>query len=203
MQTFYVEKRFADFRELINSSAALYGGRTAFVQKSRKAGGQKLTYRELRERYYALCSRFLACGLRGKRIAILGPNSLEWVLSYLAAATVGVAVPLDKELHDADIAHFTAYAACAAICVADDRAESLSADSMQVYRFSEVMLLSGVKNASDEKAVDGIPLRKDEMQVLIFTSGTTGHAKGVCLSQFAICSDIYSTVQAVKSGRRM
>lgn len=29
----------------------LYGGRTAFVQKSRKAGGQKLTYRELRERY--------------------------------------------------------------------------------------------------------------------------------------------------------
>ena len=57
MQTFYVEKRFADFRELINSSAALYGGRTAFVQKSRKAG---LTYRELRERYYALCSRFLA-----------------------------------------------------------------------------------------------------------------------------------------------
>ena len=87
---------------------------TAFVQKSRKAGGQKLTYRELRERYYALCSRFLACGLRGKRIAILGPNSLEWVLSYLAAATVGVAVPLDKELHDADIAHFTAYAACAA-----------------------------------------------------------------------------------------
>lgn len=136
MQTFYVEKRFADFRELINSSAALYGGRTAFVQKSRKAGGQKLTYRELRERYYALCSRFLACGLRGKRIAILGPNSLEWVLSYLAAATVGVAVPLDKELHDADIAHFTAYAACAAICVADDWAESLSADSMQVYRFS-------------------------------------------------------------------
>ena len=198
MQTFYVEKRFADFRELINSSAALYGGRTAFVQKSRKAGGQKLTYRELRERYYALCSRFLACGLRGKRIAILGPNSLEWVLSYLAAATVGVAVPLDKELHDADIAHFTAYAACAAICVADDRAESLSADSMQVYRFSEVMLLTGVKNASDKKAVDDIPLRKDEMQVLIFTSGTTGHAKGVCLSQFAICSDIYSTVQAVK-----
>ena len=57
MQTFYVEKRFADFRELINSSAALYGGRTAFVQKSRKAGGQKLTYRELRERYYALCSQ--------------------------------------------------------------------------------------------------------------------------------------------------
>lgn len=34
MQTFYVEKRFADFRELINSSAALYGGRTAFVQKA-------------------------------------------------------------------------------------------------------------------------------------------------------------------------
>ena len=38
---------------------------------------------------------------------------------------------------------------------------------------------------------------KDEMRVLLFTSGTTGSSKAVCLSQNNICVNIHSTLRIV------
>ena len=48
---------------------------------------------------------------------------------------------------------------------------------------------------------DNIKINPDEMRILLFTSGTTGNAKGVCLSQRNICSNILSTYGIVKVKR--
>ena len=48
---------------------------------------------------------------------------------------------------------------------------------------------------------DDIKIDPDEMRILLFTSGTTGNAKGVCLSQKNICSNILSTYGIVKVKR--
>ena len=197
----YRETRFADFRELINHSAAHYGRRTAFAIKTADGWLRQISYREFRQRYYALCARLAADGLRGARIAVTGPNCYEWVLAYVAAATVGVAVPLDRELQAADIANFVRSADCRAVCLADGMAQDLLPalpHGLRVYRFSGLEEGSGEPTPAEVAAIDGIFIAPDRMQVLIFTSGTTGSVKGVCLSQFAICSDIYSTVRAVK-----
>lgn len=173
-------------------------------KKAARPGGQKLTYRELRERY--LCPVQPVSGLwtagkanRHSRTEQLGMGGYPIWLRRRS----GVAVPLDKELHDATLPISRLMRLAPPFASRTIGAESLSADSMQVYRFSEVMLLSGVKNASDEKAVDGIPLRKDEMQVLIFTSGTTGHAKACACRSLPSAPTSIRRCRRSKSGRRM
>ncbi len=192
MKRLYKEEKLSDFRELVNRSADRYSGRTAFYLKT-EVGYRSVTFSRFREDFYALCTACLERGLLGKRIAVVGKNSYEWVLSYLAAATVGVAVPLDKELDGADISDFVRAADCSLV-FADEHLTECSADTV---RFSELEALIS-ETVTDRSAVDSIEISKDEMKVLLFTSGTTGSAKGVCLSQFNILSDIYSTVRIVK-----
>ncbi len=199
---FHKERRFHNFRELINNSAYVYAARPAFELK-RGDEKVKIFYPELKSRYYGLCTALLSRELAGKRIAIMGKNCFEWILSYLAAATVGVAVPLDKELHGEDVRDFLDAAECDMIFLSDDLLPKVGAfvpEAVEVVPFSSLWELSD--GEADTAAVDALPIPSGKMQILIFTSGTTGNAKGVCLSQNNICANIYSTVQTVKIGYR-
>lgn len=196
----YDEVRFENFREMINYSARQYNTSTAFQIKKSNDDYAHITYGELKKRYYALCNHFINKGLQGKSIAVIGANSFEWVLAYLSAATVGCVVPLDKELHMDDVKEFMESANCAAICygdVYDKKLKNSMDDAMELISFSSIMNNSNPNEKIDEGPVDSIEIVKDKTQILIFTSGTTGSSKGVCLSQWNICSNIYSTVRAV------
>lgn len=199
-QEIYNEPRFTDFRQLINHSADKYGKRIAFKIKTSNCYVY-ITYKQLKERFYTLCNEFIALGLQGKRIAIIGKNSFEWVLSYLAAATVGIAVPLDKEIHPEDAKAFMESAECEAVCYGSsyaDNIQTLLSENVKAFPFTEIMNMSSPINPIDYLTVDNIKIEKDEMRILIFTSGTTGSAKGVCLSQYNLCSNIHSTVSVVR-----
>ncbi len=199
-QDIYNEPKFTDFRQLINHSADKYGKRIAFKIKTSNCYVY-ITYKQLKERFYTLCNEFIALGLQGKRIAIIGKNSFEWVLSYLAAATVGIAVPLDKEIHPEDAKAFMESAECEAVCYGSsyaDNIQTLLSENVKAFPFTEIMNMSSPINPIDYLTVDNIKIEKDEMRILIFTSGTTGSAKGVCLSQYNLCSNIHSTVSVVR-----
>lgn len=45
---------------------------------------------------------------------------------------------------------------------------------------------------------NSIEINPDDMHILLFTSGTTGNAKGICLSHKNICSNVMSVAQIVK-----
>ena len=188
-KTTYKEKRFSDFREIIRYAAERFGSGTAFLKKE-SGKSIRITYRELKNRFYALCSVFLKQGFAGKRIGIVGRNCPEWVLSYLCAATVGVAVPLDKELSPEDIRSFANDAECVAICAESRYLEKLAptlSPSVSCISFDEINSLSEEHIRQDtETEIDRLPIPRDQMQILIFTSGTTGNSKGVCLSQYNI-----------------
>jgi len=191
----------SDFRALINASAKKFRNRTAFLVRETNTSYRKISYGELRSRYYALCSSFISMGLKDKYIAVVGKNSYEWTLSYLAAATVGIVVPLDKELSVEDMANFVDYADCAAVCAQAKYIKGLSEASVKCKKFMSFDEIDTVYSAGDadkKSEVDSINIGKDEMKILIFTSGTTGSAKGVCLSQTNILANIRSTVSIVK-----
>src|SRR5258705_4016132 len=59
-------------------------------------GGPAVTYDQLRQQVEALAAQLGQFGLgRGDRIAMALPNGLEVIASFLAAATVGTAAPLN------------------------------------------------------------------------------------------------------------
>lgn len=190
------ETRYFNFREIINSSAERFPENRAFQIKVSDGIYKYISYAELRILYYGLCSKFIELGFQGKRIALNGLNSIEWCLCYLCAATVGVVVPLDKELQGEDINNFINDAECVALCTSADRIKEFSPSiekNIAYIDFSKIFSLA--RENLDYEAVDSINIKKDETNIIIFTSGTTGNSKGVCLSQFNICSNIYQTVR--------
>ena len=100
----------SDFRHLVYSSAERFGKQNAFVLR-----GRNITYYEFCLEYKYLTTYFLSEGYKGKRIAVVGANSYGWILGYLAASTVGVSVPIDKELSSEDILNFINEAECSAV----------------------------------------------------------------------------------------
>lgn len=188
------EKRFYNFREIVNYSAERYAKNTAFQVKTKTGGIKNITYAELKNLYYGLCTKFIKMGYLGKRIAVSGANCFEWALSYLCASTVGVVVPIDKELQPEDVRDFLDSADCVAICTDDAKIEALKG---VVTRDVEYISFDSIRSMASESSnaalVDDIEIGKDEMRILIFTSGTTGSSKGVCLSQNNICANIHQT----------
>ncbi len=189
------EKRFYNFREIINYSAVHYAKNTAFQVKTKTGEHKNITYAELKSLYYGLCTKFIKMGYLGKRIAVTGANSFEWALSYLCASTVGIVVPIDKELQAEDVRDFFDSAECVAVCTDNARIEALKGVvTREIDYISFDSIRSMASESSNAALVDDIEIGKDEMRILIFTSGTTGSSKGVCLSQFNLCSNIHQTV---------
>lgn len=199
---FYDDYKFSDYREIVNRSAELYGDKEAFQLRAPKGeeGYRYVSYNEVQGFFYGLCAEFIRKGYKGKRIAITGKNSFEWAMCYLAAASVGCVVPIDKDVSAEDAAGYMKAADC--VCLLADpkllkRIQAAGVDA-DCYEFSYVWEVSHEVSDELKAEIDAIEIKKEDCHVLIFTSGTTGNAKGVCLSQKAIVANIYSTVLAVK-----
>ncbi len=198
-----------DFRQLVYGSAEKYGKLPAF-----KLRDKIITYNEFMEDYRSLCTALLEMGFEDSRIAVIGANSYGWIISYLAAATIGVAVPLDKELEVEDIENFLEAADCKVIFGDSASLKKLAkgngrAKDIEAYSLSEACPLykktvfdliwdGGLEYVSGTTEMDTMEIDPEEMHVLLFTSGTTGNAKGVCLSQKNICANIMSIASMVK-----
>ena len=62
------------------------------------------TYSELKNDTDSFANAIEKLGKKGQHIAVIGPSSYEWIVSYLAITESGsVAVPIDASLPAADI----------------------------------------------------------------------------------------------------
>ena len=209
-----------NFKDMIYRSAEIYKTRTAFKLKDENGNIYNKTYEELKQEVMELGTDLIERGLLNKRIAVIGKNSYKWAISYLAASIVGIVVPIDKELHANDVINFMNVAECEAILGDEKNLEAIieNIDKLNnkktifinfkieknnnIYFPFEESLKNG-KNKLEEgnTKFNEIKINPDEMRILLFTSGTTGNAKGVCLTQRNICSNILSIYGIVKVKR--
>ena len=102
---------YTDIREIVTikdmlaGSADLYRANPAFwVKKKKGAKYDAINYELLQHDVNALGTMLCHMGLKGERIAVMGQNSYEWIVSYLSVINgTGIVVPIDKELTGLEI----------------------------------------------------------------------------------------------------
>lgn len=198
----YEAEYVADLRELINRSVELYGDRAAYLVKNRPGGSyEPITYREFRSDVTKFGTALLDLELQGKKIAVIGENRYEWIVTYLATTCgVGVIVPIDRELSAVEVANLLERSRASAI-VFSGKYEDVVDEALAICGSVDIKISMDMLEHTEEKysmkalisrgdalISEGkkdffrLEIKPDEMCSLIFTSGTTGLAKGVMLS---------------------
>lgn len=208
-----------NFKELLYRGATLFKDRTAFKLKNENKEIYNITYEKLKNDVIALGTFLINSGLSGKRICVIGKNSYKWLISYLASSIVGVVVPIDKELHADDVVNFMNVSESSCILGDNKNLEAIyklknkidnkntifvnfdSKCNSIFLEFDKVFNQGASLVEFGNTDFDKIEINPDEMKILLFTSGTTGNAKGVCLSQRNICSNLLSIYGIVKVRR--
>ena len=215
---YHKTEEVTNFKDMLYRSGDIYRSRIAFKRKDKDGKIYSTTYAEFKNDVVYLGTSLIEKGFLNKRIAVIGKNSYEWSVSYLAASIVGIVVPIDKELHTHDVINFMNVSQT--VCILGDSKNLNSIldniekvenpdtifvpfDPEKEMNNSYSKLLENGKKLYENgnHTFDDIKIDPDEMRILLFTSGTTGNAKGVCLSQRNICSNILSTYGIVKVKR--
>ena len=154
--------------------------------------GRASTYRDLHERVSGLAGALRGLGAgRGDRIAYLGPNHQAYLETLFAAGTLGaVFVPLNMRLAGPELAHHLTdsgssvlvYAPAQAAVLASIRTDLVLrhvvalAEPGEGEHDYEELLASAAPDPADEPVSLGDPC------LIMYTSGTTGRAKGATLT---------------------
>ena len=187
-------------RDLVRHVAQRYGDAPAFVVP-RGGGDEEKSFRAFSEDIDALGTAMFSRGLRDCRVALLGGNSYEWIVSYFAIANgKNTVVPLDRDLPAAELAPLLENSGCAALIYAAEYEDMLpcfqSGGSPRRYiRMDEIgaMLAEGRRLIeSGDGAYTGCPPAPESLAALVYTSGTTGKSKGVMLTHGNMTADALS-----------
>lgn len=208
----YKESRpIADIKHMLETSAELYADNVAFMQKFHKDEPYKsITYREALETVDNLGTALIAHGLKDKRIAVIGENCYQWATSYLAViGGTGIVVPLDKELGASELKQLVQESEASAVMFTEKYApvfkeikasgetglEKLvqlngESDDAEVLTWSGLIAEGKTLVEQGDRSFIDAEIDPEAMSELLFTSGTTGIAKGVMLSHKNICFDL-------------
>ena len=178
----------------------------------------EMTYAEVYTMVYRISAAFDKLGLVGKRVAVIGDTSPQWLCTYMGALASGtVIIPMDKELALPEIEKFLEMVDADAIVFSKSFNEKfvttigthptlntfIPIDADYDSTFSEKVLpfakfLDIGQAHIDEGYEIGMVKNRDEMCEMLFTSGTTGTSKCVMLSQKNIFAAVSSAIESVE-----
>ncbi|MEG2324339.1 MAG: AMP-binding protein [Anaerovoracaceae bacterium] len=208
-----------DIKHMIESSVECYGDNVAFHQKDKRGGQYEQTsYKEMLEAVNGLGTALIEAGLKGKRVAVIGDNSYQWAISYLAILCgVGIVVPLDKELNPLELKQLAIQSEVSGVLCSsryeeifkdmklseDTVIETLvSLDAMEekdgVLSFNQLVAEGMEVVAKGKRTYLDAQIDAQAMAIIIFTSGTTGLSKGVMLSHGNLAADLMVSPTVLK-----
>lgn len=214
----YEVRECASLRALIDDAARDFPDMVSFRYRS---GGEvvSVTYPEVKEQVVALGTAMYDLGIGNTHVAIIGANSFDWVRAYLSTLnTEGVVVPVDKDLSDDDTVFVLDNSDATAVFHAgkatekkllalEDRLPNIKyficfdepavKDERHLYVGDLMEKGKELLAAGDRRFLDVTP-DNECLKELLYTSGTTGRAKGVMLNAKALITNIRASQMLMK-----
>ncbi len=224
IQSLYHANQYHCIKDYIWEGIQQYSKNIAFRIKDKKEKVVKykdITYAQFGQQIKQLGTGLLKLGLKGKRIAIIGKNCYEWVLSYVSIlGGIGIVVPLDKGLQEPEIESCMERSYADAIIFEQEYLENMqniaknnktktnlficmnqiTEASKNIFEKLNATLISleevikqGIEEIKKKNTeYDELTVNPNELASIIFTSGTTSMSKAVMLSNENIASNIYA-----------
>ena len=199
-----------DLKDMLNKTKSLYGNRVAFKVAVGEDEYKEITHAEVRDMVDALGTKLINMGLKGKRIGVIGENRYEWEVAYLATVCgVGTIVPLDKALPESELESLVERSEIEAIFYSEKYEETVtrikyneknklkhlismdnSSHKEGIYSETELIEMGKELIANGDRSFLDATIDPEEMQIMLFTSGTTSQSKVVALCHRNLVSNL-------------
>ena len=185
-------------------------------------GEKPFSFSEFGERVQKLQATLKALGIRkGDKIVILGTSSPNWAIAFMAIMTMGaVAVPVLEGFPESDIEHIIRHSDAEGIFISNILHDTLNLKLNQmkiVIRLDDFLVLDPDSKDNNiwkkiiefpDKVIQAIgnelsgspkyEIEEDDIAEILYTSGTTGHSKGVILTHKNLVSNIFEGPDLLK-----
>jgi len=169
-----------------------------------------LTYREVAETILKFHRFFHQIGIKKTdKITIIGRNSVNWGTIFLSVSTYCTAVPVLPDFKEEDIENILNHSDAKILFIAEEIYETIEVNSKKIEIIISLNDIKKVLYSKKEKAKEYYikeineritiekedftikkDINKDDIMLIMYTSGTTGHTKGVMLTYNNIWANI-------------
>lgn len=208
----YYRRIITNRESYITTLGRLFEYSTAAFSKRKLSGfvyndSQDYTYIQFKQKCIELSHRLSRFGISaGDKVAILSQNMPNWTVAFFSCLPFGrVAVPILPDSSENEVTNIINHSNTKVIFISKRLQDRLSQEIIdKLTLVIDIETFENIKKDDKAFTCEGWVKepQPDDLATIIYTSGTSGKAKGVMLSHRNLCQNIVAAYKAQKAGTR-